>query len=167
MGPNISCNDGKPSTICLTNFQRSNLVIKCSKSTFNQVDPEQGMEWINGQELKGDRIIGITKTTSALCRLTLSYEIPYNNIAAETHTLDNMGLMNSRIHYEVNKSWIKRDNDDENEPSIFKCLKSSQLLPIHSCCKIWPQKIMLQRQFRNCLLFAKVLGQECVNRYIK
>lgn len=57
----------------LSEFQKGNFVIKRSAHKFNQVDPDQAMEWINGTGKKGGGIVGITKTTSALTRWTLSY----------------------------------------------------------------------------------------------
>ena len=56
----------------LSEFKRGNfVVVKISAHKFSQVDPDQAMEWINGTGKKGCGIIGITKTTSALCRWTL------------------------------------------------------------------------------------------------
>lgn len=42
---------------------------------FNQVDPDQGQEWLDGTGKKGGEIVGITKTTAVLCRWTLSYNL--------------------------------------------------------------------------------------------
>jgi len=49
-------------------FEAGNFVVKCSPHRFNQVDPDQSQEWLNGVGKKAGGIISITKTTSALCR---------------------------------------------------------------------------------------------------
>lgn len=70
------------------------------------------MEWTNGTGKKGGGIIGITKTTSALCRWTLSYNLR-SHIAAETHAMYSNSPGCIRVHKEATKSRQKRDNDDE------------------------------------------------------
>jgi hypothetical protein len=79
---------------------------------FSQVDPDQAMEWINGTWKEGGGVIGIRKTTSALCRWTLLYNMR-SHIAAETHAVFNQGPGSVRVHNEANKSRQNRDNDDE------------------------------------------------------
>lgn len=37
----------------LSEFQKGNFVVKRSAHKFNQVDPDQAMEWINGTGKKG------------------------------------------------------------------------------------------------------------------
>ena len=49
-------------------FDNGNWVVKCSPRRFNQVDPDQGQEWLNGTGKRGRGIVGITRTTAALCR---------------------------------------------------------------------------------------------------
>jgi len=50
---------------CTVGVSKSNFVVKRSAQKFNQVDPDQAMEWINGTGKKGGGIVGITKTISA------------------------------------------------------------------------------------------------------
>ena len=52
----------------------------------NQVDPGQGQEWLNGTGKRGGGIVGITRTTAALCRWTLSYNL-HAQIAALTREM--------------------------------------------------------------------------------
>ena len=49
-------------------FDNGNWVVKGSPRRFNQVDPDQGQEWLNGTGKRGGGIVGITRTTAALCR---------------------------------------------------------------------------------------------------
>ena len=49
-------------------FDNGNWVVKGSPRRFNQVDPNQGQEWLNGTGKRGGGIAGITRTTAALCR---------------------------------------------------------------------------------------------------
>ena len=52
--------------VILAEFKRGNFVIKRSDQKFNQVDPDQDQEWINGTEKICGGIVRITRTTSAL-----------------------------------------------------------------------------------------------------
>ena len=52
-------------------FRLGNFVVKGSDQSFNQVDPDHSLEWLNGIGKKSGGIIGITKTNSALARWTL------------------------------------------------------------------------------------------------
>ena len=51
-----------------TEFDKGNWVVKGSPRRFNQVDPDQSQEWLNGTGKRGGGIVGITRTTSALFR---------------------------------------------------------------------------------------------------
>lgn len=150
----------------LSEFQRGNFVVKRSAEKFNQVDPDQAMEWINGTGKKGGGIVGITKTISALCRWTLSYNLR-SQIAAETHAMYNHGPGSKRVHKEATKSRQKRDNDDEDSLlSVFQgfnvfasgCPDSLQNLAT---------KDLATEAIQNSLLCAKDLGQEEVNTFVE
>ena len=54
-------------------FDSGNFVVKRTSLNFNQVDPDQSKEWLNGTGKKDGGIIGITKTSTALSRWALSY----------------------------------------------------------------------------------------------
>jgi len=56
-------------------FEAGNFVVKHSVHRFNQVFSDHAQEWLNGLGKKGGGIIGITKTTSALSRWALSYNL--------------------------------------------------------------------------------------------
>ena len=62
-------------------FMRGNFAVKRSAHTFNQVDPDQAQEWLNGTCKKGGGIVGITKSkflkswlTGRLQRITVDTE---------------------------------------------------------------------------------------------
>ena len=56
-------------------FESGNFVVKRTGLKFNQVDPDQSQEWLNGIGKKGGGIVGITKKTTALSRWALSYNL--------------------------------------------------------------------------------------------
>ena len=62
----------------LQEFQNGNFVVKRSALKFNQVNPDQSQVWLNATGKKGGGIIGITKTSTALSRWALSYNLRSN-----------------------------------------------------------------------------------------
>jgi len=64
-------------------FESGNFVVKRSAQKFNQVDPHQSQEWLNGIGKKCGGIVGITKTTSALSRWVLSFNLR-SHLVSET-----------------------------------------------------------------------------------
>lgn len=95
---------------------KGNFVVKRSPTHFNQVDPDQAQEWLNGTGKRGGGIVGITQsTTTALSRWTLSYNLR-SQIASDTYAMYN--LFSGNIHLpESGTSRQNRDRDDEN--SVF------------------------------------------------
>ena len=93
-------------------FQLGNFVVKGSDQSFNQVDPDHSLEWLNGVGKKSGGIIGITKTNSALTRWTLSYN-HRTRISMQTYEMMNVGVDTEFIPNEATSSRIKRDNSDE------------------------------------------------------
>ena len=73
-------------------FDKGNWIVKDFSQRFNQVDPDQSQEWLNGTGKRGGGIVGITRMTAALCRWTLSFNLRAH-IAALTrkmyHVKDN------------------------------------------------------------------------------
>src|SRR6218665_1593987 len=76
--------------------QDNNVVVQRSSQAFNKVDPDQAMEWIHGTGKKDGGSVGITKTTSALCRWTLPCN-PRSHIAAQTYAMYRLCLENARM----------------------------------------------------------------------
>ena len=150
----------------LSEFQRGNFVVKRSVQKFNQVDPDQAMEWINGTGKKGGGIIGITKTTSALCRWTLSYNLR-SHIAAETHAMYNHCPGSTCVNNEATKSRQKRDNNDEMALlSAFQGFKVFASVSPGSLQNL-ATKDLATEAIQNSLLCAKELGQEGVNTFVE
>ena len=143
----------------LSEFQKGNFVVKRSDQKFNQVDPDQAMEWVNGTGKKGGGIIGITKTTSALCRWTLSYNLR-SHIANETYAMYYHRPGSTRVHNEATKARQKRDNDDEMALltafqgfGVFASVSPDSLQNLVT-------KDLATEEIQNSLLCAKELGQE-------
>ncbi|KAJ8886123.1 hypothetical protein PR048_012332 [Dryococelus australis] len=108
-------------------FRKGNFVVMGYSQTFYQIDPDQAMDWINGTGKKGGGIIDITKTTSALCRWTLSYNLR-SHIAASTHAMFNLRLGNTYLNNKATKYRHKCDNDSESAlVSTFQCFNDSLL----------------------------------------
>ena len=114
MGSGVSSGDASASSKpVLPEFKRGNFVVNRSAHKFSRVNTDQDMEGINGTGKKGGGIIGITTTTSALCRWTLSFNL-ISHIAEQTHEMYSLYRGNTHLHNEATKSRQKRDNDDES-----------------------------------------------------
>lgn len=87
----------------LKEFQQGNFVVKRSCQKFNQVDPDQSQEWLNGIGKKEGGIIDITKTHSALSRWALFYNLRAR-IPADTRAMFHIGLDDELIHNESRKA---------------------------------------------------------------
>lgn len=152
--------------LVLSEFQRGNFVVKRSEQRFNQVDPDQAMEWINGTGKKGGGIIGITRTPSALSRWTLSYNMR-SHIADETHLMFSNTSVRASVHKEATKSREERDNRDElalvlafREFKVFDSVSPGSLQNLAT-------KDLATEAIQNSLLHAKELGQEELNTFIE
>ena len=92
-------------------FRRENFVVKGLEKTFNQVDPDHSLEWINGVGKRSGGIVGITKTISALTRWTLLYSL---RALVATQTYEMFGIDNDEMAAnEATPARIRRDNADE------------------------------------------------------
>jgi len=150
----------------LTEFQRGNFVVKRSAHKFSQVDPDQAMEWINGTGKKGGGIIGITKTTSALCRWTLSFNLR-SHIAEQTHGMYSLHRGSTDLHNEATKSRQTRDNDDENSLlSTFQGFSVFSSVSHPGTLQNLATKDLATESIQESLLRAKELGQE-VKKFVQ
>lgn len=150
----------------LTEFQKGNFVVKRSPKSFSQVDPDQAMEWINGAGKRGGGIVGITKTTSAVCRWLLSFNLR-SHIAEETHQLYKLSHGSTDHHNEWTKSRQKRDNDEEN--SLLTTLRGYSVFPSVShpdTLQNIATKDLATEQIQDSLLHAKELGLEEVEKFV-
>ena len=71
--------------------------MKDSESTFCLVDPDHSQEWLNGIEKRGVGIIGITKTSTALTRWGLTFNLR-GCISAKTRSMVRVGHDDQMIH---------------------------------------------------------------------
>jgi hypothetical protein len=96
-----------------TEFKQGNFVVKRSNQKFNQVDPDQSQEWMNGTGKRGGGIVGITKTPTALSRWALSYNMR-SHIAADTRELYHLGLDDNLTHNESTTGRQRKDTLQED-----------------------------------------------------
>ena len=149
----------------LSEFQRGNFVVKRSIQKFNQVDANQAMEWINGTGKKVGGIVGITKTSAALCRWTLSYNLR-SHIAAQTHAMYHNSPGSASIHHEATKSRQKLDSDQELAlVSTFQRFKVFASTSPESLKNLATKDIATEG-IQTSLLFARQLGQEKLNKFV-
>ncbi|KAJ8410626.1 hypothetical protein AAFF_G00195300 [Aldrovandia affinis] len=101
-------------------FEAGNFVVKRSLHCFNQVDPDQSQEWLGGVGKKGGGIIGITKTSSALSRWALSFNLR-SHLAHDTRVAFGLGTGDDFIHNETTKGRMERDSKDEDALLTVLC----------------------------------------------
>ena len=96
-------------------------VVRKSKGTFNQVDPDQAQEWLNAIGKKSGGIVGITKTSSALNRWALSFNLR-TQIASDTREM--LGISTAEnIDHDQNMNDSLRSHDIEDENKLFNTFK--------------------------------------------
>ena len=100
-------------------FENGNFVVKGSPSSFNQVDPDQSQEWLNGTGKRGGGIVGITNNSSALSRWALSFNLR-SEIARKTKQVFSSGN-DHYVHNEATKS--RRVQDAQDEKNLTQKLK--------------------------------------------
>ncbi|KAK6171650.1 hypothetical protein SNE40_018094 [Patella caerulea] len=93
-------------------FHKGNFVVKRSERKFNQVDPDQAQEWLNGTGKRAGGIVGITNSRSALNRWVLSFNLR-SHIAADTHAMFHVHPKDIHSHNEAKPGRQHRDNADE------------------------------------------------------
>ena len=121
------------------------------------------MEWINGTGKKCGGIIGITKTTSALYRWTLSYNLR-SDIAHQTHAMYNHCLGNLHLH----KITTKSDKDDES--ALLSTLQGFNVFSNFSHPETrhnLTTKDLATAAIQDSLLLAKELGQEEISDFVR
>src|SRR6218665_68299 len=120
-------------------------VVKRSSQAFNKVDPDQAMDWINGTGKKGGGSVAVTKTTSALCRWTLPYNL-------RSHITYRLCLESAPMTTKQLKLIMtKRGGDDES--AVLSTLQRLNIFfvlahPVHNRCKTLQQQTSQQVQSR-------------------
>ncbi|KAL8561352.1 hypothetical protein ACOMHN_040430 [Nucella lapillus] len=143
-------------------FDAGNFVVKRTPHRFNQVDPDQSQEWLNAVGKKGGGIIGITKTSSALSRWALSYNLR-SHLALETRAAFAVGSSDDIVHNETTRSRMKQDTKDEDK--LLTTLKSFKLFSSdmpHSLQNI-ANKDLVTEAIEADLLSAERKDQEQLN----
>lgn len=102
-------------------FEDGNFVVKRTTQKFNQVDPDQSQEWLNGIGKKRGGIIGITKTSSALSRWALSYNLR-SHLVNKTRGVYHPDSYDEYSHNESGKGRQTQDSHDED--NLLTTLKS-------------------------------------------
>ncbi|KAL8600360.1 hypothetical protein ACOMHN_013575 [Nucella lapillus] len=147
-------------------FDAGNFVVKRTPHSFNQVDPHQSQEWLNAVDKKGGGIIGITKTSSALSRWALSYNLR-SHLALETRAAFAVGSSDDIVHNETTRSRMKQDTKDEDK--LLTTLKSFKLFSSdmpHSLQNI-ANKDLVTEAIEADLLSAERKGQEQLNSFVQ
>lgn len=94
-------------------FEAGNFVVKLSLHRFSQVDPDHSQEWLGCIGKKGGDIVGITKTSSALSRWALSFNLR-SHLAQDTKVAYGQGPDDDYICNEMATSRMKRNYADED-----------------------------------------------------
>ena len=153
-----------------TEFDKGNWVVKGSPRRFNQVDPDQGQEWLNGTGKRGGGIVGITRTTAALCRWTLSYNLRAH-IAALTRKMFRVANDDQIACNESNPSRKLRDNSDEKK--VIALLRQANVFNVNNQATT-PERLqnmvtkdVATTRIEESLLKANSLGQEELITFVK
>jgi hypothetical protein len=109
----------------LEEFKHGNYVVKRSLGTFNQVDPDQSQEWLNATGKRGDGIVGITRTPSALSMWSLSYNLS-SHVNFLTRTMYDVTPDDIITHKDASKS--RKVLDSEFEESLVDAMKRFEVL---------------------------------------
>jgi len=147
-------------------FLQGNFVVKRARQNFNQVDPDQSQEWLNGTGKKGGGIIGITKTPTALSRWALSYNLR-SHLSNETKEVFDLGTDDVYVHNETTKGRQNQDNSDEER--LFNTFMSLKVLAQDEadCLQNIVTKDLVTPEIERDLLSAKQKGQEQLMHFIE
>lgn len=146
-------------------FSKGNFVVKRVKKSFNQVDPDQSQEWLNGTGKKGGGIIGITKTPTALSRWALSYNLR-SHMASDTKKVYSMQTDDVYVHNEASRGRQRQDSADEDKLfGTFVALKMfSQEVPDN--LQNIASKDLASNEIEHDLLSAKEKGQKQLENFV-
>ncbi|CAH3185140.1 unnamed protein product [Porites lobata] len=129
-----------------------------------------GQEWLNGTGNRGGGIVGITRTTAALCRWTLSYNLRAH-IAALTREMYHIDDDDQITCNESNPSRNRRDNDDEKK--VIELLHQANIFNVNQQADV-PERLqnmvtkdLATTQIEESLLKASSLGQKKLDTFVK
>jgi len=142
----------------LEEFKKGNFVVKWNESKFNQVSPDHSLEWLNGIGKRGGGIVGITKTSSALSRWALSYNLR-SQTADNTHTM--FGLHQEDKFSQNESTPGRKDCDKKDECSLITILRQFKVFSSAAhpnCLYNIATKDLVTDKIQVSLLNAKELG---------
>ena len=147
-------------------FRQDHFVVKRSRRKFNQVDPDQAQEWLNGTGKRGGDIVGITQTPNALARWSLSYNLR-SQMSVQISFL--FGIEDdNEVHNEERFGRNTRDNMDED--NLFKILQRFNVFSVteeeNDLTNIATKDIATDR-IKESLLNAGNLGQLQLESFVK
>ena len=147
-------------------FRSGNFVVKRSSRHFNQVDPDQSQEWLNGTGKRVGGIVGITKTPTALSRWALSYNLR-SHMSNETKELYSIGQDETQMHNESTKGGQNQDGLDEE--SLIKTLLSYSLFSndASEVLQNIATKDLATEKIADDLLHAKERGLQQLNTFLE
>ena len=147
-------------------FLKGNFVVKGSDQTFNQVDPDHSQEWLNGTGKRGGGIIGITRTTSALSRWALSYNLRAC-IAVKTRALFMAGHDDQMVHNETTPARTKMTMMMKTK-LYHQFYMMKVMAPDPSCEALQniSTKDLATADIQESLVSAEHLGQMQVNAFV-
>lgn len=149
-------------------FRAGNFVVKRSLQKFNQVDPDQSQEWLNAVGKKGGGIVGITKTSSALSRWALSYNLR-SHISMETRELYNLTRDSDEglVHNESTNGRRKVDNQEECR--LFETFVSLNVFVADAPDVLQNifTKDLATEEITDDLLQAVAKGQDQLNKFVE
>ena len=137
--------------------------MKVSSGRFNQVDPDQSQEWLNGTGKRGGGIVGITRMTAAPCKWTLSFNLRAH-ISALTRTMCHFKDNDEITCNESNSLRKLRDNADEKR--VVELLHQAKVFKVNQQPTL-PERLqniitkyVATTSIEESLLKANSLGQE-------
>ena len=140
--------------------------MKRAKSKFNQVDPDQSQEWLNSTGKSGGGIVGITKTSSALSRLALSYNLR-SDIASRTYELFHANSDGMVAHKESSKGRNKDANAEKLVRDEMIRLKIfSEETEANEILQNAATKDQATEKVSKSLLNAETLGQKQLESFV-
>ena len=151
----------------LEELKKGNFVVKWNPGKFNQVSPDNGLEWLNGIGKRGGGIVGITKTSSAFSRWALSYNLR-SQIADTTHKM--FGLVQEDMFSHNESTPGRNDCVKKDECSLLTILKQFKVFspPEHPTCLYnIATKDLVTDEIQVLLLNVKELGQQHMNKFVE
>ena len=142
-------------------FRNGNFVVKIGESKFNQVAPDQSLEWLNGIGKRGGGIVGITRSLTALSRWALSFN-HRSKIAKDTKEMYDLDLSQ---HMSYKESGIARRHQESKLVQKLKAFGSFSESITDELVNI-ATKDQATEEITESLLNVRILAQEQLQSFI-